>query len=108
MENKQIGGLIAAVGIVLGALAVSPAFAKHDSNTLHKLGKAIQYPFRKDTENLSVDIHRGEKKNSVESERPQKRTVLVTPAGNQYLLHGRYYAHRRWSTRHHRYYYTNH
>ena len=34
---------------------------KHDSNTLHKLGKSIQYPFRKGGENVSKSTRKGAK-----------------------------------------------
>ena len=34
---------------------------KHDSNSLHKLGKSIQYPFRKGGENISKSTRRGAK-----------------------------------------------
>lgn len=33
----------------------------HDSNSLHKLGKSIQYPFRKGGENLSKFTQKGAK-----------------------------------------------
>lgn len=33
----------------------------HDSNSLHKLGKAIQYPFQKGGENLSKSTRKGAK-----------------------------------------------
>ena len=33
----------------------------HDSNTLHKLGKSIQYPFQKGGENLSKSTRKGAK-----------------------------------------------
>jgi hypothetical protein len=44
------------------ALAVIPASANadnHDSNTLHKMGNAIQYVVRKDSSNVSKTVHRG-------------------------------------------------
>jgi len=48
---------------LLAAATVSSAFAqeKHDSNTLHKLGGAIQYPLRKAGENASKSTHKGAK-----------------------------------------------
>ena len=82
--------------------------AKHDSNTLHKLGNAIQYPFRKlgeNTsatthkttnaaqystrkvgENASVAAHEGTNKNSIERDRTRRTEKLVTPAGHTIAL----------------------
>ena len=34
---------------------------KHDSNSLHKLGKSVQYPFRKAGENVSKSTRKGAK-----------------------------------------------
>lgn len=34
---------------------------KHDSNTLHKIGKSVQYPFRKAGENVSKSTRKGAK-----------------------------------------------
>jgi hypothetical protein len=71
-------------------LAAVPAFAKgHDSNTLHKIGKAIQYPVRKDTSNLSVDTHRALKHKSVVHRRNGNKTYrsVVTPGGHVKRLH---------------------
>ena len=51
----------AIVGVAALLLAVAaPALAqeKHDSNTLHKLGNAIQYPVRKAGENTSKTAHK--------------------------------------------------
>ena len=33
----------------------------HDSNSLHKLGKSVQYPFRKGGENISKSTRKGAK-----------------------------------------------
>jgi hypothetical protein len=102
MIRKTDGQLFAALALAAGLFAFAqPAEAKHDSNTLHKLGKAIQYPVRKDTENISVDTHRTENRNSIESRRPQKAEAVVTPNGNQYTVGHRGYAHRRHHRRHH-------
>lgn len=92
MNTKTIGGLVAALGMAVSVLAGSPAFAKHDSNSLHKLGKAIQYPVRKAGENLSTDVHRGTDHNSIHTNRHTGHKVIVTPAGDKVPLH-----------RHHRY-----
>jgi hypothetical protein len=108
MEVKQIGGWIAALGIAAAACASTPAFAeKHDSNTLHKIGNAIQYPVRKAGENLSTDVHRGQSHDSVQSDRPHDRKVLVTSQGNKYVMHSDrpVYAHRR---AYNRFYYKHH
>ncbi len=81
-------GIVAAVACTLAAALVSPmALAdKHDSNTLHKLGKAIEYPVRKTTENTSVDIHRAEGRKSVLHRRNGNKTyrAVVTPSGHVY------------------------
>jgi hypothetical protein len=73
-----------------------PSARKHDSNTLHKIGNAIQYPVRKATNNLSVDIHRAEGKNSVV--RRHHGSVAynaeVKPSGRIVTRHP-IYAHRR-------------
>ena len=84
---------------------------KHDSNTLHKLGKAIQYPFRKAGENVSKSSHKGAKdvqygarKNSqnlsVAAHRvtgkksvmrrkngTRRHNTIVTPKGHLYRIH---------------------
>ena len=99
METKKLWGLAAALGIALAAAAVTPAHAeKHDSNTLHKLGNAVQYPVRKAGENLSVDVHRAEGRKSHVSDRPHDRKVLITADGDKIPLHSdRYYGHRKYS-----------
>ncbi len=84
---------------------------KHDSNTLHKLGKAIQYPVRKTGENvskstrkgakdvqygtrknaanLSVNAHRATGKNSVVRRKNGNRrhNTVVKPNGDLHRLH---------------------
>ena len=84
---------------------------KHDSNTLHKLGKAIQYPVRKtgenvskstrksakdvqygvrkNTTNLSVNAHRATGKNSVVRRKNghRRHNTVVTPNGDLHRLH---------------------
>lgn len=88
----------AALACALGAVLLAPmAQAQHDSNTLHKLGKAIEYPIRKTTENTSVDIHRAEGRKSVVHRRNGNRTyrAVVTPGGH---IHRKY----RVGHRHHR------
>ena len=54
----------------------------HDSNSLHKLGNAIQYPFRKGGENISKstrkgakDVQYGTRKNSANLSINAHRTV---------------------------------
>jgi hypothetical protein len=106
---KKNAGLIAAIALAV-TLVAAPASQAHDSNTLHKIGKAVQYPVRKDTENLSVDAHRGEGRKSVESMRPQRATAVVTSNGDKYVVAHRgnassIYAHRR--HRHHRHHHTH-
>ena len=70
--------------------AATPSFAKgHDSNTLHKLGKALQYPVNKSAQNLSVDTHRAAGKKSVVHRRHGNKTyrAVVTPSGHIYRKH---------------------
>lgn len=79
---------------------------QHDSNSLHKLGKSIQYPFRKGGENvskstrkgakdvqygtrknsanLSVNAHRAVGNNSVVRRKngTKRHDTVVTPAGH--------------------------
>lgn len=99
---------------------------KHDSNTLHRLGNAIQYPFRKLGENTSAATHKtanaaqystrkmGENasvaahettgKNSLERDRTHHGKKIVTAKGRDIHLgplhHSRY--RRRHTVRHHR------
>ena len=101
--TRSLQAGIAAVLTVTVAAVSSPAFAqqKHDSNTLHKLGNAIQYPVRKATENASVDVHRAEGRKSVVHRRNGNRTyrAVVTSSGH---VHRLYPLHRRHHTRRHR------
>jgi hypothetical protein len=110
----MIKNFVIAAGLLMTAAAMStPALAenpdKHDSNTLHKIGKAIQYPVRKDAENLSVDTHRSENRDSRVSLRHQKATAEITPNGDKFVVAHRgnaVYAHRHhhtrgWYRRHH-------
>lgn len=83
---------------------------KHDSNSMHKLGKSIQYPFRKageniskstrkgakdaqygarkNSQNLSVSTHRIRGQNSVVRRKNGKRRheTVVTPKGHLHRL----------------------
>ena len=92
-------GVAAALVCVLGAAIVSPmAMAdKHDSNTLHKLGKAIEYPVRKTSENASIAAHRTVGAKSVVHRRNGNKTYrsVVTANGR---IHRKY----RVGHRHHR------
>lgn len=80
--------LALAAPALLGGTAAY-AQEKHDSNTLHKLGKAIEYPIRKTGKNASVDAHRATGHNSVEHRRNGNRThdTVVTPKGHLYRMH---------------------
>lgn len=87
--NTGIAALAAAA-----LLAAVPVFAKgHDSNTLHKIGKAIAYPVRKDAANVSVDTHRAINHKSVVHRRNGNRTYrsVVTPGGHVKRLHRVYH-----------------
>ena len=98
------GGIVAALVCAFASTLVSPAALadKHDSNTLHKLGKAIEYPVRKAGENTSVAAHRVTGSKSVVHRRNGNRTYrsVVTSNGRIYRKyrvghHGHYRHHRR-------------
>jgi len=59
---------------------------KHDSNTLHKLGNAIQYPIRKMGENTSIGAHRTVGDNSVVKDQKHDSTEVVKPSGNTVVI----------------------
>ena len=78
----------------------------HDSNTLHKIGKAIQYPVRKAGENLSKNTHTTTNSKSVVRNRTTGNNYAVKPSGHSVLKSSTNpyvkRAHRR-HRRHHRY-----
>lgn len=80
MNLKQLS----LVALAASALAATPALAEHHSNTLHKVGSALQYGVRKDATNLSIDTHRALGHKSVEHRRygRYRRNVVVTPGGH--------------------------
>ena len=109
--------LLAAAAFLLAAAPVSAQTSQrgavpqpHDSNTLHKLGKSIQYPFqkggeniskstrkgakdvqygtRKNAANLSIDAHRTVGQNSVERRKngPARHNTVITPKGHLHRL----------------------
>jgi hypothetical protein len=47
------------------AVAVNAANMPHDSNTLHKVGNAVQYVVRKDSSNVSKSVHKVTNRNAV-------------------------------------------
>lgn len=60
--------ILLAAAVLLSAVSVSAQTSQrgavpepHDSNSLHKLGKSIQYPFRKSGENISKSTRQGAK-----------------------------------------------
>ncbi|MGO8671398.1 MAG: hypothetical protein ACLQVD_08565 [Capsulimonadaceae bacterium] len=88
---------IVGVAALLTGLVVSPASAdgtlgrgtvppKHVSNTLQKMGDAIQYPFRKAGENMSIDTHRAEGDNSVVKDERHRSTDVVQPDGDSVVI----------------------
>ncbi len=84
------GTVAALAGLLALALLAPMAQAKgHDSNSLHKFGKAIQYPFRKAGENTSVAAHRTVGAKSVVHRRNGNKTyrTVVTPKGHLHRLH---------------------
>ncbi len=108
--------LIAAALLLAGASAIAQTPDRgvvpqpHDSNSLHKLGKSIQYPFRKageniskstrkgakdvqygtrkNTQNLTIDTHRAVGQNSVERRRngAARHNTVITPKGRLHRL----------------------
>ncbi len=89
--NTRKGGLVA-VAALLTCAALAPlaqAQEKHDSNTLSKIGKAIQYPVRKAAENTSVTAHRAVGEKSVVHRRNGNKTyrAVITPKGR---IHRKY------------------
>lgn len=82
----------AALSLTCAFATLSPmahAEKHHDSNTLHKLGKAIQYPVRKAATNTSIAAHRATGQNSVVHRRNGDKTyrAVVTPNGR---IHRKY------------------
>ncbi len=89
---KPLRLLAAAVGCLAAVALASPgaqAQEKHDSNTLHKIGKAIQYPVKKAGENISIAAHRATGRKSVVHRRNGSRTYrsVITPNGRIYRKH---------------------
>ena len=83
--NKVIAGITKAAAVACCAVTLcSAALAqeKHDSNSLHKFGKALQYPFRKSSENLAVNVHRAEGKHSVVHRRNGNKTFRAVITAN--------------------------
>lgn len=102
MIGKSSIGIAAALAIGATLLAAPASKADtpqhhHNSNTLAKMGKAIQYTTRKDVENLSVDTHRAEGRKSVVSMRPQRDKAVVTPGGHKVVYAHRYRGHRHYT-----------
>ncbi len=86
----RIGGAaILACAAVTGLSLSAVAQEKHDSNTLHKLGKAIQYPVNKAAQNTAVVAHRATGHKSVMHRRNGNKTYrsVVTPSGHIYRKH---------------------
>lgn len=84
------GGAAALVLTLTSVMMSSAALAQnHDSNTLSKLGKAIQYPVRKASENASINVHRAEGRKSVVHRRNGNKTyrAVVTSQGR---IHRKY------------------
>ena len=83
-------GAAAAAGLLALALLSPIAQAKgHDSNSLHKFGNAIQYPFRKASENTSITAHRVTGQRSVVHRRNGNKTyrAVVGSNGRLHRLH---------------------
>jgi len=90
MQTYSRGAAAAFAGFLGLALLAPMAQAKgHDSNSLHKFGNAIQYPFRKASENTSITAHRAVGEKSVVHRRNGNKTyrAVVTPKGGIQRLH---------------------
>ncbi len=105
------------IGAMIGAFAMlataSAAFAqghsmptvphKHNSNTLSKIGKSIEYTTRKDTENVTSDVHRTTHSKSIVRNRHTGNNYVLKPNGhhvfksttNHRILHRKYGRHYR-------------
>jgi len=97
-NNTMVATIAIAALLAGGAGAMAQA---HDSNTLHKLGNAIQYPVRKAGENLDVDVHRSEHKKSVETDRHRQEKSVIKPNGHKILKSAYGSGHHRHHHRHH-------
>lgn len=95
MNKTLIAGVAALLSLAVPALLTGPALAqeKHDSNTLHKLGKAIEYPIRKTSTNASITAHRTVGKNSVARRKngAYRHNTIITPKGHLHRIHHRRY-----------------
>jgi len=80
-----VGGMLtpATAGDISKRGTVRP---KHDSNSLHQLGNAIQYPFRKAGENISVGTHQTIGHNSVVKDKKDRSTNVVKPNGRVVVI----------------------
>lgn len=91
MIRAIVRGGAAALVVTLASVMLSPAALaqKHNSNTLSKLGNAIQYPIRKAATNTSIDVHRAEGRKSVVHRRNGNKTyrAVVTPKGHVHRLY---------------------
>lgn len=90
MTHIKLRGIAAAACLLGLALLAPTAQAKgHDSNTLHKLGNAIQYPIRKASENTSIAAHRTVGENSIEHRRngSKRYQSVITPKGHIHRLY---------------------
>ena len=91
LRDFHLSGIAAASLCLMGLALLAPtAQAKgHDSNSLHKFGNAIQYPFRKASENTSVVAHRVTGQRSVVHRRNGNKTYrsVVGSNGRLHRLH---------------------
>jgi len=82
-----------AATLILGVTALTPTAAlaqhKHHSNTLSKIGHAIEYGVRKDAKNVSKVTHRAIGHNSVERRNHGRRHYnrVLTPQGHLRPVH---------------------
>ncbi|HEX5323631.1 MAG TPA: hypothetical protein VFW40_07590 [Capsulimonadaceae bacterium] len=58
---KKIRSLVVVAGLAIAVTACAPVARAHDSNTLHKMGNAIAYPFKKAGKNSSHAVTKGGK-----------------------------------------------
>jgi hypothetical protein len=95
-KSVAMATTVAALLSLVGTAQVQ-ADGHHDSNTLHKIGNAIQNPVRKAGEDISVAVHRANNKKSVVVDRKDRAKYVVRPGGTMVYKSptGKPYRHRK-------------
>lgn len=88
-------GLAATLVLGTAALAAPNALAQHEhhSNTLSKIGHAVEYGVRKDAKNVSKVTHRAIGHNSVVRRNRGHHHInrVLTPKGHLHPVHHKYH-----------------